>query len=196
MAISIAAAGTLALLLTPVASLAATSSAPIGAANAKTVSLQLSDVRHVLGNGFSASDARYGKPHAMGACTSTPPLTDYIANFSGPLRTKGVLAVISDVYTYKSAAGPVCNQSFEISEYKVLGSTLGKMTSAHGVGTQAFLLDTTGPKSQGSQVYTLALKFTRGVYRALIIVQSNRTIKASDMIKLGKIVDGRMQHTG
>jgi hypothetical protein len=70
------------------------------------------------------------------------------------------------------------------------------MTSAHGVGTQAFLLDTTGPKSQGSQVYTLALKFTRGVYRALIIVQSNRTIKASDMIKLGKIVDGRMQHTG
>jgi hypothetical protein len=161
---------------------------------AKSVSLQLVDVRRVLGSAITAGDARYSKPNAMGACTSTPPVTDYIANFSGPLHTKGILTVISDVYTYKSSGGPVCNQKLEISMNKLVA--VGKMTTVHGVGEQAFVLDTTGPKSQGPPVYTLALKFTRGSYRAIIIVQSNHEIKAADMVKLGQIVDGRMKHTG
>jgi len=188
---SIAAAGALALFLAPVATLAAAPSAPIRATNAKAVSLRLADVLHVLGSGLTAGNSRYSKPSAMGACTSPPPVTDYTANFYGPLRTKGVLTVISDVYTYKSAGGPTCNQKLEISMNKVLA--VGKMTIVHGVGEQALVLDTTGPKSQGPLVYTLALKFTRGSYRAIIIVQSNRKIKAADMIKLGKIVDGRMK---
>jgi hypothetical protein len=150
----------------------------------------------VLGSGLTAGDARSRKPNAIGVCTSTPPATEYAANFYGPVRTKGVLTVIGDVYTYKSADGPVCNQKYDISTYKVLGGILGKMTIVHGVGEQALLLDTTGPKSQRSPVYTLALKFTRGSYRAIIIVQSNKTIKQADMIKLGTIVDGRMKKTG
>jgi hypothetical protein len=191
----IAAAGVIALLLTPTLTLAATPGAPARAANAKSVSLRLSDVLHVLGSGFIAGDARYSKANAMGACTSTPPVTNYNASFSGPLRTKGVLNVISDVYTYKSAGGPVCNQKIDITEYKTLGSIIGKMTTVHGVGEQALLLDTTGPKTKAPPVYTLGLKFTRGLYRAIIIVQSNKKIQASDMIKLGQIVDGRMKHS-
>jgi hypothetical protein len=191
-------AATIAMLLFtlfPAAVLGAPARSPANATSAKSVSLRLADVLHVLGGGLSAGAGRYSKPSAMGACTSTPPVTDYTANFSGPLRTKGVLTVISDVYTYKTAGGPVCNQKIEISENKILGSTIGKMIAVHGVGTQAFLLDTTGPKSQGPPVYTLGLKFTRGVYRAIIIVQSNKPIKGTDMVKLGAIVDGRMQHS-
>jgi len=184
----------LALFLAPAVSFAAASSAPARAPNAKSVSLQLADVRHVLGSGLTAGDARYSKPQAMGACTSTPPLTEYTATFDGPLHTKGVLGVISQVYTYKSAGGPVCNQKLEISMNKIVA--VGKMTMVHGVGEQAFLLDTTGPKSQRRPVYTLGLKFTRGSYRAIIIVQSNKTIKGADVIRLGKIVDGRMKKTG
>lgn len=174
----------------------ATTHALIHAASAKSVSLQLSDVRHVLGNGLTANDARYSTPHAMGVCTTTPPITDYLTTFSGPLHTKGVLSVISDVYTYKSVAGPICNQKLDIANDKTLGSIIGKLTTVHGVGTQAFVLDTTGPKSQGPSVYTLALKFTRSVYRGIIIVQSNRKINPADMVALGKIVDRRMQHGG
>lgn len=192
---SIAGAGMLALFLAPVVTFAALSSEPAGAPNAKSVSLRLADVRHVLGSGLTAGSARSSKPNAMGACTSTPPLTRYLTNFDGALHTKGVLAVISDVTTYRSAAGPVCNQKLDISMNKVLGGTLGKMTIVHGVGEQAFLLDTTGPQSQRHPVYTLGLKFIRGSYRALIIVQSNQKINAADMVRLGKIVDGRMRHT-
>ena len=190
------AAVTVLLLLTPGASLAAQAGAPARATNARSVSLRLVDVTHVLGRGLTAGKAGYtSKPSAMGACTSTPPVTDYTADFYGPVRTKGVLNVVSDVYTYRSASGPVCNQKIDISTYKVLGGTLGKMTTVHGVGGQAFLLDTTGPKSQEPTVYTLALKFTRGMYRAIIIVQSNKGIKAADMIKLARIVDGRIRRT-
>jgi hypothetical protein len=182
--------------LVPAVTLAATSTAPARAPNAKSVSLKLADVLHVLGSGLTAGNARYSKPNAMGACTSTPPLTEYTANFYGPLHTKGVLGVISMVYTYRSAAGPLCNQKLDISMNKVLGGTIGKMTTVHGVGEQAFLLDTTGPKSQRRPVFTLALKFIRGSYRAIIVVQSNQTIKGADVIRLGKIVDGRMKKTG
>jgi hypothetical protein len=188
-------AGMLALCLAPSVTLASAPRAPAQAANAKSVSLRLSDVLHVLGGGLTAGTARYNKPSASGACTTTPPVTDYIANFSGPLLTKGVLNVISDVYTYKSAGGPVCNQQTDITLYKTLGGVFGKVTSVHGVGEQAFLLDTTGPKTKLAPVYTLGLKFTRGSYRAIIIVQSHKKIKASDMITLGQIVDGRMKHT-
>jgi hypothetical protein len=191
-----AATAVLLLALFPVGVLAAPLRVPNSAPSAKSVSLRLGDVLHVLGRGISAGDTRSSKPTAMGECTSTPPLTDYTANFAGPLRTKGVLTVISDVYTYQTAAGPVCHLKYDIFENKILGSTLGKMTTVHGVGSQAFLLDTTGPKTKEAPVYTVGLNFARGVYRALIIVQSNRTIRASDMIKLGKIMDGRMQHTG
>jgi hypothetical protein len=190
-----AATAVLFLALSPVGVLAAPYRVPNSVLSAKSVSLRLGDVLHVLGRGISAGDTRFSKPTAMGECTSTPPVTDYTANFAGPLRTKGVLTVISDVYTYKSAAGPVCHLKYDISENKILGSTLGKMTIVDGVGSQAFLLDTTGPKTKEAPVYTLGLNFARGVYRALIIVQSNRTIKASDMIKLGKIMDARMQRT-
>jgi hypothetical protein len=192
---SIVAAGMVALLVTPGITRAATSSAPARAVNAKSVSLRLADVLHVLGSGITLGDARSTTPHAIGVCTSTPPATDFLVNFSGPLHTKGILNVISDVVTYKSAGGPGCNQKYDISTYKILGGTLGKLTTVHGVGEQAFVLDTTGPKSQGPQLYSLALKFTRGLYRALIIVQSNQRIKVADMIKLGQIVDGRMKHT-
>lgn len=41
----------------------------------------------------------------------------------------------------------------------------------------------------------LGLSFIRGSYRALITVQSNQKINAADLIKLGKVVDGRMRHT-
>jgi len=185
------------LLLAPTASIAAPASAPTRAANARSVSLRLADVAHVLGRGLTAGNAGYAsKPSAMGACTSTPPVTDFTTDFYGPIRTKGVLNVISDVYTYGSADGPVCNQKIDISSYKVLGGALGKMTTLHGVGGQAFLLDTTGPKSQKPVVYTLALKFTRGVYRVIIVVQSNKGIKTSDMIKLARVVDGRIMRTG
>jgi hypothetical protein len=189
------AAGMIAALMAPAATFAAPSSAPARAANAKSVSLRLADVLHVLGTNISTGPARYSKPSAMGACTSTPPATDYIANFSGPLRTKGVLTVISDVYTYKSAGGPTCNQQIEVTEYKLVGAITGKITTVHGVGEQAFILDATGPKTPQPPVYSLALKFTRGLYRAIIVVQSNKPIRVSDMIRLGVIVDGRMKRT-
>lgn len=182
-------------LLAPAASLAAPSRAPARAANGKSVSLRLADVVHVLGGGLTAGDARSSKPSAMGACTSTPPATDYVANFSGPLRTKGVLTVISQVYTYKSAGGPTCNQKIELTQYQVLGAIAGKVTTVHGVGEQAFILDATGPKTSAPPVYSLALKFTRSLYRAIIIVQSNKPIRVTDMLRLGSIVDGRMKHT-
>ena len=185
------------LLLTPIASLAAPAGAPAQAPNAKSVSPRLADVTRVLGRGLTIGKAGYtSKPSAMGACTSTPPVTDYTADFYGPLRTKGVLNVVSTVYTYRSASGPICNQQIDISTYRVLGGTLGKLTTVRGVGGQAFLVDTTGPKTQGPVVYTLALKFTRGLYRAIIVVQSNKAIKAADMIKLARVVDGRMLRTG
>lgn len=185
----------IALLAAPAAALGAAPGVPARAANAKSVSLRLTDVLHVLGGGIVAGNARFSKPSAMGACTSTPPATDYTANFSGPLRTKGILTVISDIYTYKQSGGPACNQKIEISQYKVLGSITGKITTVHGVGEQAFMLDATGPKSSTPPVYSLALKFIRGVYRAIIVVQSNQPIRTADMIRLGAIVDGRMQHT-
>ena len=195
LASSLMAAGLLAALMAPAVALAAPSSAPPRAANAKSVSLRLPDVLHVLGSGLTAGDARYSKPNAMGACTSTPPATDFVANFSGPLRTKGVLTVISDVYTYKSSGGPTCNQKIELTEYKLVGAITGKITAVHGVGEQAFILDATGPKTSQPPVYSLALKFTRGLYRAIIVVQSNKPIRVADMIRLGAIVDGRMKHT-
>jgi hypothetical protein len=188
-------AGLIAALMSPAVTLAAPSSAPARAANAKSVSLRLADVLHVLGRNISVGPARYSKPNAMGACTSTPPATDYTADFSGPLRTKGVLTVISDVYTYKSSGGPTCNQKMEITEYKLVGAITGKITTVHGVGEQAFILDATGPKTSQPPVYSLALKFTRGLYRAIIVVQSNKPIRVADMIRLGVIVDGRMKHT-
>ncbi|HEX8917149.1 MAG TPA: hypothetical protein VF898_01480, partial [Chloroflexota bacterium] len=191
----VAAAAMLLLAVPPAGALAAPHRAPSYAPSAKSVSLRLGDVLQVLGRGFSAGDTRSSKPTAMGECTSTPPVTDYTVNFMGPLRTKGVLTVISDVYTYKSAAGPVCHLKYDISENKILGRTLGEMTTVHGVGSQAFLLDTTGPKTKEAPVYTLGLNFARGVYRALIIVQSNQKINAAELIKLGKLVDGRMRHT-
>lgn len=189
------AVGSIAALMAPAVTNAASSEAPARAANAKSVSLRLADVLHVLGRNISTGPARYSKPSAMGACTSTPPATDYTANFSGPLRTKGVLTVISDVYTYKSAGGPTCNQQIEVTEYKLVGAITGKMTTVHGVGEQAFILDATGPKTPQPPVYSLALKFTRGLYRAIIVVQSNKPIRASDMIRLGVVVDGRMKRT-
>jgi hypothetical protein len=178
-------------LLSP-AALAAPASAH--APSAKAVSLRLADVRQVLGHGLTDTYARSSSPHAMGMCTSTPPVAEYDATYSSPLGTKGVLEAISNVYTYKSSAGPACYLKFETSEHQTLGDALGKMSAVHGVGEHAFLLDTTGPKTKEAPVYTLGLNFSRGLYRADIIVQSNRTIKASDMIKLGKIMDGRMQH--
>jgi hypothetical protein len=195
LASTLLAAGIVAAMVAPSITLAAPSSAPARAANAKSVSLRLADVLHVLGTNISTGPARYSKPSAMGACTSTPPATDYTANFSGPLRTKGVLTVISDVYTYKSAGGPTCNQQIEVTEYKLVGAITGKMTTVHGVGEQAFILDATGPKTPQPPVYSLALKFTRGLYRAIIVVQSNKPIRVSDMIRLGVIVDGRMKRT-
>jgi hypothetical protein len=191
----IVAGGLVALFVAPSMTLAASSNAPARATNAKAVSLVLADVRHVLGRELTAGNARYSTPSAMGACTSTPPVKDYTADFYGPLRTKGVLNVISDVYTYKSAAGPVCNQKLDASTYKILGGTLGKLSTVHGVGEQAFVVDTTGPKTKLAPVYTLGLKFTRGLYRAIIIVQSNKKIRESDMVRLGQIVDARMKRT-
>jgi hypothetical protein len=190
-----AAGAMLALNLFPVGAQASRMGSHSRVASAKSVSLRLSDVQHVFRGTFSASGGRYTTPHAIGVCTTTPPATDYTTSFFGPLRTKGVENVISDVYTYKSNAGPRCNQKFEISEAKALGGTLGRMYKAGGVGEEAFILDTTGPKSPGPPVYTLALKFTRGLYRAIIIVQSGKIISHSDMIKLGKIVDERMKHS-
>ncbi len=163
------------------------------AANAKAVALRLGDVVHVLGHNITAVDARFNKANAMGECTATPPVSNYTTNFSGPVNTKGVLSVIGDVYTYGKAAGPACNQKTDMSMDKVLGATVGKLTVVRGVGTSAFILDSTGPKSPGPPVYTLAIKFTRGLYRAIIVVQSNKTIKSVDMVKLGQIVDHRMQ---
>jgi hypothetical protein len=154
----------------------------------------LADVLHVLGGGLKAGEARFEKPVSL-VCPSTPAITEYHSNFDGPVGTKGVLVAISDIYTYRSAAGPRCLHKSEISMNKVLANTIGRMTIVHGVGEQAFLLDTTGPKTKLAPVYTLGLNFTRGSYRANILVQSNRTIKASDMIKLGQIVDERMKHT-
>jgi hypothetical protein len=184
----------LASLMTPALTFAATPSAPARAANAKSVSLRLADVLHVLGGGLKAGEARFEKPVSL-VCPSTPAITEYHSNFDGPVGTKGVLVAISDIYTYRSAAGPRCLHKSEMSMNKVLGNTIGRMTIVHGVGEQAFLLDTTGPKTKLAPVYTLGLNFTRGSYRANILVQSNRTIKASDMIKLGQIVDERMKHT-
>ncbi len=195
LATSLMAAGLSAALMAPAVSLASPSGAPARGANAKSVSLRLADVLHVLGSGLTAGDARSSKPNAMGACTSTPPATDYVANFSGPLRTKGVLTVISDVYTYKSAGGPTCNQKIELTEYKLVGAITGQITTVHGVGEQAFILDATGPKTSAPPVYSLALKFTRGLFRAIIVVQSNKPIRVTDMMRLGAIVDGRMKHT-
>ncbi len=189
------AAGLVVALMAPAVTHAASSSAPARAANAKSVSLRLADVLHVLGSGLTTGDARSSKPSAMGACTSTPPATGYIANFGGPLRTKGVLTVISDVYTYRSAGGPTCNQKLEVTEYKLVGAITGKITAVHGVGDQAFILDATGPKTSQPPVYSLALKFTRGLYRAIIVVQSMKPIRVTDMIRLGVIVDGRMKLT-
>jgi hypothetical protein len=189
---TIVGAGMLTLFLAPAATLAATSSAPARSTNAKSVSLVLADVRHVLGGGLTAGYASYSKPTAMGTCTSTPPVTHYAENFLAGLHTKGILAVINDVYTYKRD-GAACNQNLAISMNKLVA--VGKLTLVHGVGEQAYVLDTTGPKTRARPVYTLGINFIRGPYRALIIVQSNQTIKVADMIKLGKIVDGRMRRT-
>lgn len=183
------------LLLTFSPSAALAAPAPAYAPSAKAVSLRLADVRQVLGHELTDTYAHNRTPHAMGVCTSTPPVAEYDATYSSPLGTKGVLEAISDVYTYTSSAGPACHLKSVLSEHQTLGDTLGKMSTIHGVGEHAFLLDTTGPKTKEAPVYTLGLNFTRGMYRGVIIVQSNRTIKASDMIKLGKIMDGRMQHT-
>jgi len=193
MAWRIAAGGLIALFVAPAITLAASPSALARAANPKSVSLNLADVRHVLSKQLTTTSGRYEKPNAMGACTSTPPVNEYNATFSGPMSTKGVLAAISQVYTYKSSAGPACTEESAASTYKVLGASLGKMSTVHGVGERAFVVDTTGPKTKQAPVYTLGLNFTRGVYRALIIVQSNQKIKASDIVRLGKIVDGRMK---
>jgi hypothetical protein len=179
------------LLLLPTRASAAPSHAPLS--SAKSVSLQLGDVHRVVDRSLTVGPARYSTPHAMGACTSTPPKTDFTANFESAVGTKGVLAVISQVVTYGSSAGPTCNQKLVMSQARTLGKTLGIMTTAHGVGTQAFLLDTTGPKTSAPAVYTLGLDFTRGIYRALIIVQSNKKISGSTLIRLGKIVDNRMK---
>jgi hypothetical protein len=183
------------LLLTLSSSAALAAPAPAHAPSAKAVSLSLADVRQVLGHGLTNTYARNSTPHALGVCTTTPPVAEYDATYSAPLGTKGVLEAISDVYTYTSAAGPACHLKFDMSEHQTLGDTLGKMSTIHGVGEHAFLLDTTGPKTKEAPVYTLGLNFSRGLYRGVIIVQSNRTIKASDMIKLGKVMDGRMQRT-
>jgi hypothetical protein len=191
----ILAAGVISLCLAPGISFAASSGTTARAVSAKAVSLRLADVVHVLGGGLTSGDAKASKPAAMGVCTSTPPATEYTTNFSGSLHTKGVLTVISVVYTFRSVRGPTCTQASDMSTYKLMGGTIGTVTAVRGVGEHAFLVDTTGPKSQGPQVFTLAIKFTRGMYRALIVVQSNQKIKVSNMVMLGKIVDGRMKHT-
>lgn len=165
--------------------------------NAKAVSLTLNDVRQVLDRSLTAVSARSSTPHAMGVCTATPPLTEYDVSFTGSLRTKGVIGVTGLVYTYGSAAGPICREKSEITMFHLGGAVLGEvMTPVHGVGTQAYLLDTTGPKTKQAPVYTLGLNFVRGNYSAVVIVQSNRKIKTADMIRLGSIADARMKHLG
>ncbi len=186
------------LVLSPVATPGA--SAAAHAPSAKAVSLRLTDVRHVLGGGIIAVDARYSTL-LLGACAATPPVTDYAVTYGGPPNAKGVLSATSNVYAYKSPAGPTCDIKNEIAqqaienrvEHNLTGNT-GKMTIVHGVGEQAYLLDS-GPKTRERPDYTLSLNFARGTYRAIITVESNQPVKVADMIKLGKIVDARMTHT-
>ncbi len=172
---------------------------PAHAANAKSVSLTLADVHHVLGNALSASAAGFGQSYVFGACASRPPLTHYSATFVGPVGTKSVLSALIDVYTYKSSSGASCGVAHAIAEDKLIGNlstTLGKVTVMHGVGEQAYIVDIISPTiSHGLRVHSLGLNFTRGLYSADIIVQSNQSIKVADMVKLGTIVDGRMKHT-
>jgi hypothetical protein len=184
--------------LSPVAALGAAWSAH--APSAKAVSLRVTDVRHVLGRDIIAVDARYNTL-LLGECAATPPLTDYGATYGGSPNAKGVLSATSNVYAYNSAVGPACDIKHEIAdqvlahkaEHDLPGNT-GTMSTVHGVGEQAYLLDA-GPKTKERPEYTLSLNFARGMYRAIITVESKKPIKAADMIKLGKIVDARMRHT-
>jgi hypothetical protein len=184
-------AGSAALAVAPAQGLAAPTGASLS--SGKSVSLQLSDVRRLVDRSLTAGPARYSAAQAMGACTSTPPKTDFTENFGTPVGGKGVLAVISQVFTYGSSAGPTCNQKLALTQAHTLGKILGVLKIIHGVGTQSYLLDTTGPKTSSPPVYTLGLNFTRGVYRALIIVQSNKKISDGTLMALGKIVDARMR---
>ena len=156
-------------------------------------------MHQVLGSTLSAGTAGFSQSYVFGACASQPPITHYSATFVGPPGTKSVLSVDSDVYTYKSASGASCSVAHSIAEYKQigdLGPTLGKVTVMHGVGEQAYMVDVTSPTtSHGLRVHSLGLNFTRGLYRAVIIVLSNQTIKVADMVRLGTFMDGRMKHT-
>ncbi|HZU12089.1 MAG TPA: hypothetical protein VFB58_04550 [Chloroflexota bacterium] len=172
---------------------------PAHAANAKSVSLTLTEVHRVLGSALSAGSAGFGKSYVFGPCASKPPVTHYSATFAGPLGTKGVLGVLSDVYTYKSASEASCGVAHSIAFYRWAGDlspTLGRVTIIHDVGAEAFMVDITSPtKSHGVGVHSLGLTFTRGLYTAVIMVQSNQKIKVADMVRLGTFMDERTKHT-